>query len=235
MIKGFIISSIYELDRKHNVELLKQSLPELIEIEAVYPQYHKIPFLNKILNTSKIRTGHELRLGELGCLLSHRKIWRKIVSTEKDETFLITESDSLLINVDVLQSQFDVISKLYDLFFWGAWDGHIKLLKSTRNEVGKNIFIGEPFIKTVYCTYGYSLNRSAAVYLLDKTRKVAHPVDQFKKFVDTNDLRIGAILPELISTINTESTIKGRINNNFLKKIFLFILDCKNNFICYFK
>ena len=235
MIKGFIISSIYELDRKHNVELLKQSLPELIEIEAVYPQFQKIPFLNKILNTSKIRTGHELRLGELGCLLSHRKIWRKIVSTEKDETFLITESDSLLINVDVLQSQFDVISKLYDLFFWGAWDGHIKLLKSTRNEVGKNIFIGEPFIKTVYCTYGYSLNRSAAVYLLDKTRKVAHPVDQFKKFVDTNDLRIGAILPELISTINTESTIKGRINNNFLKKIFLFILDCKNNFICYFK
>ncbi|TBR19657.1 MAG: hypothetical protein EPO57_02460 [Chitinophagaceae bacterium] len=235
MIKGFIISSIYELDRKHNVELLKQSLPELKEVEAVYPQFQKIPFLNKILNTSKSRTRHELRLGELGCLLSHRKIWRKIVSTEKDETFLITESDSLLINVDVLQSQFDVISKLYDLFFWGAWDGHIKLLKSTINEVGKNIFIGEPFIKTVYCTYGYSLNRRAAVYLLDKTRKVAHPVDQFKKFVDTNDLRIGAILPEVISTINTESTIKGRINNNFLKKIFLFILDCKNNLICYFK
>ncbi len=235
MIKGFIISSIYELDRKHNVELLKQSLPELIEIEAVYPQYHKIPFLNKILNTSKIRTGHELRLGELGCLLSHRKIWRKIVSTEKDETFLIIESDSKLLNITMLQSHFKTITNQYDLFFWGAYEGRVKLFNSTKTQLESTFFIGTPLLKTIFCTYGYSINRKTANYLLDKTSRVAYPVDYFKKHVKMNDLKIGAILPELITTHLFSTRIQKLKGDSIIWRIFLLLIDFRNNFICYFK
>ena len=91
----FILTSIHETDRLQNVERLQQAIPGSVLIEAIYPRFQKIPFLNKLIEKSRERTGTPLRLGEIGCLLSHRKIWSIIKETAQHETdsFLILESD----------------------------------------------------------------------------------------------------------------------------------------------
>jgi hypothetical protein len=87
----------------------------------------------------------------------------------------------------------------------------------------------------VYCTYGYSLNKAGARYLLSKTKRVAYPVDQFKKFVEVDALRIGGIVPEIIHSGNLGTYINQVSWNNWQRKLVLNFLDIKNNLICLFK
>lgn len=235
-MKGFILTSVHEPDRKQNVQSILDKLQAIESVEAIYPAFTHVPFLNRIKETAKHRTGHELREGEVGCLLSHRKIWELVKqrATDDTESFLVLESDSHLCHMQLLEQQFDTVSDRYDLFFWGAWDGHMLLLRSTEQQLDENHRIGEPFIKTVYCTYGYSLNRKAAAYLLKRTRTVHYPVDQFKRFIEPGRLRIGGIIPELISTLEMESNIRPK-SNGMVDMIFRKILDIKNKLICFLR
>ncbi|MES2330181.1 MAG: glycosyltransferase family 25 protein [Bacteroidota bacterium] len=235
-MKGFILTSIHEPARKQNVQNILGRLQAIEPVEAIYPAFTHVPFLNRIKETAKHRAGHELRSGEVGCLLSHRKIWKLVnrKAADDNESFLVLESDSHLSNTRLLELEFDTISGKYDLFFWGAWEGHMQLLRSTMQQLDDVHRIGEPFIKTVYCTYGYSLNRKAAAYLLKRTRSVHYPVDQFKRFIEPGSLKIGGIVPELISTLEMDSNIRPKING-IADTVFRKLLDIKNSVICFLR
>ena len=232
-MRSFIITSATENERKANVANLLVQLPDAVLIEAVYPSQVHVPFLHRMMELSEQRTGKRLLPAEIGCLMSHRIVWRKIIVADsaEDEHFLVLESDS------VLSSEFAEVVDIntYDLFFFGAWLGHMKLFRSTRQKINNTYTIGTPFIKTVYCTYGYSLNKKAAAYLLKQTNRIAYPVDQFKYFLDTNEIRLGGIVPELISGGQMGSYINQDGFSSWRKKWVMNVLSIKNNLICYFK
>lgn len=236
-IHGYIVCSAREIDRLENIQRLKAQLPLLEMEEAIYPSYTNVPFKTRLLDLSFVRTGYRLKEGELGCLLSHRKVWRKIVNSDADATtlFLVLESDSCIQDLTILQKNYSPVSSRYDLFFWGAWEGHMKLFRSTRSAIGNGYEMGTPFIKTVYCTYGYSLNKKAAAYLLQQTNKIAYPVDQFKYFISDPTLRIGGAMPELIST-NGQGKSYIRSPRSRVKEFLLWVLlDIRNGVICFFR
>ncbi len=250
-MKAFIISDASEIERAANVKILLQQLPDAYFIQAVYPSITKVPFLDRLISVSKLRTGKALLPAEIGCLLSHRKIWRQIVQMElkEEQHYIILESDSCIKNLSILNDLYSTsensslinlveqqsLSKSYDLFFLGAWLGHVKLFRSTKQPINQQYTIGVPFIKTVYCTYGYSINRKAAAYLLANTKKIAYPVDQFKYYIQPDALRIGSIVPELISAGTMGSYINQMNINAWQQKWYMRLLDFKNSFICFFK
>lgn len=236
-IHGYIIGSVREHDRIENIHKLQMQLPLLQFEEAVYPAHTKVPFMRQLLDLSYVRTGYRLNEGELGCLLSHRNVWRKIVqrSADQDELFLVLESDSNIQNLSVVEQTFKKMVHVYDLFFWGAWDGHMKLFRSTKQQMVGGYSVGTPFIKTVYCTYGYSLNKKAAAYLLQQTKKIAHPVDQFKYLLLDDSIRIGGVMPELITTNGMQKSYIRAERNKIKEFLFRALLDMKNSLICYFK
>lgn len=233
-MKAYLIQSVHEPGRKENVNRLLSQLPDINLVEAVYPSREKVPFLNKMIAASKHRTGEALRPAEIGCLMSHRRIWHDIVckNTGSDEHFLVMESDSVVNNWSILRSEWERIQSSFDLFFWGAWDGHMQLFRSTRKKLADGFVFGEPFIKTVYCTYGYSVNAKAAKYLLQQTAHIHYPVDQFKRFVAPGVLQIGGVMPELISTSGTDSYIREQPVRSWRTRLFVAILDVKNKMIC---
>ncbi|MDB5210582.1 MAG: hypothetical protein JWQ30_1409 [Sediminibacterium sp.] len=236
-LQGYILGSVHEQDRRQNLALLKTTLPSCVYEEAIYPEYVKVPFADSLKEMAGRRTGHALSSGEMGCLLSHRKIWKKIASHSGNDArmFLVLESDSSIQNIDVISKHFENVSKDFDLFFWGAWEGHMKLFRSSKKILSGNYVVGEPFIKTVYCTYGYSLNRAAANHLLKKTGKAGYTVDQFKRFIRKGDLRVGGVMPELIITTGRQKSYIQK-NRNSLKEFFVWLLlDCKNALICLLK
>lgn len=238
MIKAFVITATHEISRQVNVQLLQSQIPDLAIVEAVYPKYQKIPFLNRLISLSKQRTGTALNHGEIGVLLSNRKIWRKIVkmATNDSEAFLILESDSYINDLAFLNKYYNQLSGSYDLFFFGAWSGHVRLEKSSKHPFADGYWIGEAFIKTVYGAYGYSINKKGASYLLKQTGKISHPVDQFKIFIRNKALSIGSIKPAVISHHDNESTIGGvRLMHPVAQKVWYLLLDIKNTIICYFK
>lgn len=248
---SFIISGSSELARAANVSNLRNQLPGAIVFEAIYPSLTRVPFLSALIKASKTKTGKSLLPAEIGCLLSHRRVWHQIskMDIEDNEHCLILESDSVIQDLELLHTLFDAhtqsssgkptisLSPLnsYDLFFFGAWLGHMKLLRSKKQKLNNQYSIGEPFIKSVYCTYGYSINKKAAVYLLQQTKKIGYPVDQFKHFIYSGAIRIGGMQPELISAGSLGSYINQINLNKWHYKIFMHLLDFKNNLICFFR
>lgn len=230
----YLISSVHEHSRKQHVELLLQTFPGTKQVEAIYPSYTRVPFLSQLKAKSKLRAGRSLRDGEIGLILTSRNIWRDILKKAKndEEHFLIMESDSKVIDPAILEAHFHTTTRDYDMFFWGAWFGHLRLLRSKRKQLQNRYSFGEPLINSVACTYGYSINRKAASTLLKATCHIAHPVDEFKKYLKPGQLRLGAVVPELISVHDVPSTIRP---NAFalMEKIWIFVLDIRNHFLSF--
>jgi GR25 family glycosyltransferase involved in LPS biosynthesis len=231
-IKTYILYSKKELDRLENINLIKENIKGIEEVEAVFPKYINVPFLDKLISKSKERTGKALNANEIGCLLGHRKIWQAVLKREANEHehFLIMESDSIINNYGILENTFSKYTKHYDLFFWGAWNGNVSIKRSTIIYKENNKTIGEPIIGSVYCTYGYSINKAGASYLLKQTRKIAWPVDTFRFIINTNNIKLGAISKELISTpIYLRSYIRNNsLVNSYKRQLITKILKIKH-------
>ncbi|HCT24154.1 MAG TPA: hypothetical protein DIW54_12845 [Chitinophagaceae bacterium] len=236
-IKGFIITAAHETARQDRVQQLMQLLPGIQQMEAVYPSLEKVPFLTKLQALSKQRTGHALKHGEIGVLLSSRKIWHRIVQEASSDTeaFLVLESDSWMNDPAVFGEYYSMLTQQYDMFFFGSWLGRTRIFRSTRKQLDKGFVYGTPFIKTISGGYGYALNRKAAQHLLERSGKIAFPVDEFKRYIEPGYLRIGAVLPELISEKAEASTIGERPQSPDKQKLKMILLDIRNTVIAYCK
>ena len=236
-IKAYILHSPLETDRIQKVDTIKKQFAKIEVIPSIYPSQTRIPFLKDLIQKSKERTGVALRASEVACLLGHRKIWHQIVALDIKDTehVLVMESDSKIMHPGMLEKSYAKYSEHYDLFFWGAWEGNLKIKRSSIVFKEDGFKVGVPLINTAYCMYGYSLNKKAAKYLLNQTKQISYPVDFFKKFVQEGAIRIGAIKEEVIGTWLEGSYIR---NINFLYSIkrglLLFVLNIRNSLKAYF-
>ena len=236
-INTYILYSPLEKDRTARVEAMRQKFKQFTISESIYPSNTHIPFLKAIIEKSKERTGKALMATEVACLLGHRRILRQIVkaATNNEEHFLVLESDSKILNFELLKNHFEPISKQYDFFFWGAWEGNAKIKRSKAQVLDGKYTIGEPLLHTIYCAYGYSINKPTAQYLLKQTNKISTPFDIFKQFIDPNKIRIGTITKEVITTWNEGSYIrKNKFKDHFNRAMLLFVLNIRNSIQAYF-
>lgn len=232
----FIVYGPFDIGRSSQVELLKQDLPNFEIIEPIFPRKQKVPFLNQLVKNAFYRTNRTILPEEIGVFMSHRKIWRIIQKLDPNKHYLILESDSKLVNPSAIKEQFSLVEKTYDIFFWGAWNNHVSIKRSTINEINNGYRIGTPLIKSLYGTYGYSLNPKTAKYLLNQSKKINHPVDFYKYYVDPNIVKMGAIQPEVVSTWQTtESSVRKESFQNKLKRVIIIkIFHLRNQILTYF-
>ena len=231
----YLVSSKDELERIKHIEELQNLFPGVVSIEAIYPKKTRIPLYSQIKSISKARTGSALSDGALGCLLSHRVIWRHFLNQKEQDFCLILESDSQIDNLTIIKSHQLSIKAQYDLFFWGAFDNRMKLLQSTKIHLADRYQIGTPLVNSLYCTYGYSINKNAATYLLESTNKFDYPVDYWKLRLKDSPLRVGGIVPNIITTVTSfESTI-SHSNQNIFILLYDTMINFKNNIISFFK
>jgi GR25 family glycosyltransferase involved in LPS biosynthesis len=239
-INTYILYSPLEKDRTARVEAMRQQFKQFTISESIYPSNTHIPFLKAIIDKSKERTGQALMATEVACLLGHRRILRQIVkaATNNEEHFLVLESDSKILDFSLLKTYFEPISKQYDLFFWGAWEGNAKIKRSKAQVLDRKYTIGEPLLHTIYCAYGYSINKPTAKYLLKQSAKISTPFDIFKQFIDPQLIKIGTITKEVITTsdIGNQGSYIRKTNkkDNFKRTFYLLILNLKNSTQAYF-
>lgn len=242
-IHTYILCSQHEKGREEHINILKQQLGDITCVEAIFPKFEKVPFINQLIALSKIRTGKSLNQGEIGCLLGHRKIWRLIAkkSATPLQHFFVLESDSKIVNIADLKKifgdNFDSNHLTpYDLFFWGAWNGNTRIKRSSATKIRNKYTIGVPLIKSVYGTYGYSITPNGAKILLKKTVKISHPVDYFKHHLNKTEIQIGAIRPAIIDTWKTTASniVIENYRVNLKRWIIIRIFDFRNMIIAYF-
>ena len=237
-IQAFIIYGQNEHARQTQVNLMQEVLPNSVLVDPIFPATQKVPFLKDLIQNAYKRSGYKLLPSEVGVFMSHRSIWKKIVQQNNDpnQHFLVLESDSQINDMRLIEQTMQKVETGYDLFFWGAWNNHVSLKKSTAVSIDNKYKIGVPLIRSVYGAYGYSLNIKAAKHLLAQSSKINYPVDLYKHYVDQAAIKIGATQPELISTWQTtDSTIRKEANIDRLKRIIIIkIFSLRNQILAYF-
>jgi GR25 family glycosyltransferase involved in LPS biosynthesis len=236
-IPAYIIYGQNEDTRQAQVDLIKQALPNVVLVDPIFPSKQKVPFIKDLIQNAFNRSGYQLMPSEVGVFMSHRNIWKKIVQEgRQDQHFLVLESDSKINDIQLIEQTMSTVEAGYDLFFWGAWNNHVSIKRSTSVSVHKNFMIGSPLIRSIYGAYGYSLNVKAAKHLLAQSKKINYPVDLYKHYVDQDEIKIGAIKPELISTWQTtDSTIRKERSIDMLKRIIIIkIFSFRNQILAYF-
>ena len=236
-IPAYIIYGQNEDARKAQVEQLQQALPNAVLVEPIFPSRQKVPFIKDLIGNAFKRSGYQLMPSELGVFMSHRSIWKKIVhESRQDQHYLVLESDSKINAIHLIEQTMPIVEKSYDLFFWGAWNNHVSIKRSTAVSINKKYSIGSPLIRSIYGAYGYSLNVKAAKHLLAKSSKINYPVDLYKHYVDQDEIKLGAMKPELISTWQTtDSTIRKERPIDMLKRIIIIkIFSFRNQILAYF-
>ena len=237
-ISAFIIYGQNEHARQAQVNLTQEVLPNSVLVDPIFPARQKVPFIKDLIQNAYKRSGYKLLPSEVGVFMSHRSIWKKIVEQNHDPSqhFLVLESDSKINDMRQIEQTMQKVETGYDLFFWGAWNNHVSIKKSTAENIDNYYKIGVPLIRSVYGAYGYSLNIKAAKHLLAQSSKINYPVDLYKHYVDQAAIKIGAIQPELISTWQTtDSTIRKEANIDRLKRIIIIkIFSLRNQILAYF-
>lgn len=235
-IATYILYGPHDQFRSHQVALLQQSFPLAELVEPIFPKKQKVPFINDLIHNATKRSGIKLLPEEVGVFMSHRKIWSIISKKENNKHYLVLESDSKIKDSTTIHANFPEVQNNYDLFFWGAWNNHVSIKRSTSKKIAQDYIIGTPLIRSVYGAYGYSLNAKAAKYLLQQSKRINHPVDLYKYYVDSTQINMGSIKPEIISTWQTtDSTIrKERFKDKAKRIIIIKIFNIRNQILAYF-
>lgn len=235
-IPAYILYGPHDSARSSQVALLQAAFPNSIIVEPIFPKKQKVPFVNDLIRNAFIRKGIKMLPEEVGVFMSHRKIWQDISKKGTNQHFVVLESDSQIKNPRLIETQFSNVQESFDLFFWGAWNNHVSIQRSTKTKLQDGYRIGTPLIRSVYGAYGYSLNAKAAKYLLKQSKKINNPVDLYKYYVDPSQIKIGAISPEVISTWQTtDSTIRREQLIHKVKRIIIIkIFHLRNQILAYF-
>lgn len=142
------------------------------------------------LNRTKFR--RPLSPGEIGCYLSHRALWQKMVN-ENIEVAIVLEDD-----IEVEAGFPDVIQQLRRLQGWDM----IKLSDDRDGKGDQALPLDDTyrlvnFHKVPNCTTGYAISLSGAKKLLTR-QKFYRPVDVDLQFYNEVNLTLYSILPYTI-------------------------------------
>jgi len=199
----FIINLQHSSERKaHMQKLCEQIGLKATFINAVDGAFIKpAEIIGKSSNEAAIRTiGRELSMGEIGCALSHRKIYQKMVD-ENIQQALVFEDDvefnSQLLGALNLEDEFPLDWELVLLGHHGAESRTSSTNGSFWGRV--RLSSGDSLIRPcelTYGAYGYLINQQGAVKLLNDLECMAKPLDHYTG--DSEHVNLYAIDPVLI-------------------------------------
>jgi len=192
-------------DRDHNMRTqlnkLDQNPNKIERVSAVDGSILNLDTISKDIITPKgisdtkmstinSRSGVSLTYGAIGCALSHRDIWLKILNDPAIDSALILEDD-VMIDPDFVtkyKSYQNQIGK-YDVLFLGYHPATIKYLKSINNPV---------FMTTskVYGLFGYIITKVGASKLLE-TFPITNQIDTEIAKILKSELKALLIKPDL--------------------------------------
>ncbi|WP_102408555.1 glycosyltransferase family 25 protein [Parabacteroides bouchesdurhonensis] len=209
MLKTYIVNLKRSVDRREHIlketarfpfldielveavdgrELPGEEIPRLFDTEHFMDRYHgRIPLM-----------------GEIGCTLSHRKCYRKLLESD-EEYALILEDDATFLYPEKMASYYEACRKLIS----GKADvilSSSRCLLYTYRRQRVNGFDFYP-VHTAFATHAYIINRKAAMKILQKDELPSMVADDWYA-IRRMGITIYTPSPELFFTLETlNSTI----------------------------
>jgi glycosyl transferase family 25 len=229
----FVINLPQSTDRKAFMQSQCESMGiSPVFIDAVNGKDLSNSEVSQYCNQKKAKQlyGRELLLGEIGCALSHKKIYQKIVD-ENIPYAVILEDDA------ILKKDFPIVVKKimagplsWELILLGHYKSNLKSLKSPislwrKHRITSKFLLGR-LIDFGFGTHGYMITLEGAKKLLSELKPIYKPVDHYTP--DSNILNVYALSPPVVSINNDFDTLidenrirssKDRFSVVLLKKI----------------
>lgn len=238
----FIISLSGSLDRQQLISknLTTQGLKYEF-IEAVDGKSLSEEYKSEVYNSIKAKEffNRDLLLGEIGCALSHKKIYEKMIH-EEIEYAVILEDDAI-VDKSVVSAISTCIGNPFkwDLILLGhyATYSESKAIKSQTSFWGKKWYGDLNFLRLTgktSGTHGYILTYEGAQKLYSNLAKITKPIDHYTS--DDKLLDVYALHPTII---NPNKKFKSSIDDGNIQrknaKVFFMTKDSKKyHFIHFF-
>lgn len=213
----FYVISLRHEDRLNNIKKQQEKLSqEVIIVDAVKGDKLDLDSLVEsgivILQDGNFRQGERARKREIGCYLSHLKIYEMIIENEEsgytvifEDDFIIT-SDSLIHDVKLAVGKLNERNIQFDILYLGN-------LQSNHGEnIIDNLYYPDKN-DVLYGAYGYLINNANINRIYDKTHIITKAIDErLTDLMKQGELNIALLHPNIIdpwgaqtSTINDTS------------------------------
>lgn len=224
----YVVSLKHSTDRQRSIRYQCERLGiKPIFIDAIYGEDLSKFEINQYCNQEKAKQlfGRELLSGEIGCALSHKKIYEKMIS-EEIKYAVILEDDAIVDKsvVNAIQTCTCTPFK-WDLILFGHYATYnkSKAVRSQTSFWGKKNYKDLKFYRLVgrtSGTHGYMITYEGARKLYSKLNKITKPIDYYTS--DDTLLDIYALYPTLINpNITFESYIDKDNNQRNNKVLFM--------------
>lgn len=205
--KIFVINLDESVDRLHKIKLQLEEQNLLFErIVAVDMRKDSNKHLLSYYNKKKNYWGFKryLSLGEIGCYLSHRECWKKILDEPIDYAIILEDDVKLVADLN------EVITCLNycNLSYWEylkIGETPIKRIRKTEKTIGKFNFVC--YQKLPSGTFAQIVNKTGANKLLQNSQNIYRPVDMDIQFTWKNKIKAFGLLPYSVEAILEESDI----------------------------
>lgn len=184
-------------ERGHNVDTILKVLPDAHEIEAVDGRVPEASDDIEVLpgNLHEPTYPFELLPGEVGCFLSHRKCWQRIVDEGWDYALIV--EDDMGLNLKAYEDLQELLERN------ATPDSFIRLPPKNRevqhhvDDKQGELTLITPRIVGLQTT-AQLVGRTAAERLLKATKKIDRPVDTFLQMHWVTGLHMQAVQPTVV-------------------------------------
>jgi glycosyl transferase family 25 len=182
----FIISLKNDSERREHMSVLCSNFGfKAIIIEATDGRLLSSDYVNSIYSKHKAleNIGRELSRSEIGCALSHKKIYIKMIDENIEQALILeddVEFDNSLRNVLTKAS---IIAKKWDVILLGHHTGESRQIDTRASYWGKikiasNLELARP-CERAYGTYGYLISLTGAKKISNKLDSIQKPIDHY--------------------------------------------------------
>lgn len=207
-MKTFVINLEKDVERKKSIQKQLQEINLDAEFTtAVYGKELTDKQLNEVCpDFDKIA----LTLGEVGCSMSHLKIYKKMIDSNIPVALIL--EDDIIIDDTLIP----VLSALENPLLALSSSPCVFLLNKTNEyfESFKKPLVGEHHIVNVidsFYTFGYILNLAAAKNLAQYLQPVRFVADDWKLFQEQGIIKLKSVIPPVINASSSfESSIGDR-------------------------
>ena len=178
---------------------LKHSISKAVEGNVLFPYE-----IEKIYDgeTALSRRGKHLNRGEIGCALSHVKLYQEIVNDGLGAMLILEDDVKIDPEIRSVIKMWHDFPDNWDVIFLGCSTRRVFLKNiSCRNVSSKRFVLAQAQgIGPVKGSFAYMVSYSGAKKLLDSTAMIYQPIDSYTG--DLSSLNIYAFKPDVVSHSN---------------------------------
>ena len=209
---------VITLSAKERSENIKSSeIKHNINIQIVegisWTNVNQNELLNKNVISSDFKNNSDQRSKEIGCYLSHFKIYNLIKDINKKDGYsVIFEDDFNILENNLINNNFNdeiesVINIMkednFDIIFLG------NTFDNSENRYKRNIFNIDKNKETIGC-YSYLINNSSIDRILNKVNYIDEPIDsKLSSLIKTDNLKCFVLKPNIV---NYKAEFTSQIN-----------------------